>query len=144
MSFRFWQRWLVASCFFFAIVGVAVATLGDSPLFACWNAGVRTVFADGARLDSQAAGLKGFLLGPLGGTILGSYILCGFIAAGPFARREPWAWWAIVASLLCWFVLDSTISLMHGAAFNVYQINLVTLVVQGVPLMMTARAFWTR
>ena len=141
-SFIFWQRWLVVSCFSFAGIGVAVATAGDSALFGAWNAGVAEVFGNGDALDPAAAELKSFLLGPLGGTILGSYVLCGFVAAIPFARRERWAWVAITASLLSWFVLDSTISVLHGAWFNVYLINVVTLLGQGLPLAMTAPEFW--
>jgi hypothetical protein len=141
-SFVFWQRWLVASCFLFGGVGIAVAIAGDSPPFAAWNAGIREVFSNGAPLSPESTDLKSFMLGPLGGTILGSYVLCGFIAAGPFARRERWAWTAITASLLSWFVLDSAVSIAHGAYFNVYLINLVTLFGQGLPLAMTAREFW--
>ena len=140
-SFAFWQRWLVASCFLFASVGVLVAAGNGLPLFAPWNAGVDAVFAEGDVLGSEAQEVKSFLLGPLGGTILGSYVLCGFVAAGPFARREPWAWWAITGSLLSWFVLDSAVSIAHGAWFNVLQINCVTLFGQGLPLLMTRRAF---
>ena len=140
-SFVFWQRWLVAACFVFAAVGVLVALANDSFLFARWNAGVDATFAENATLGPEAAALKAFLLGPLGGTILGSYVLCGAIAAGPFARREPWAWWAITASLLAWFLLDSAVSIRHGAWFNVLQINALTLVGQGLPLVATAKVF---
>lgn len=144
LGFQFWQRWLTASCFVFASVGIAVAGFGDTPLFSMWNDGFREAFADGAELGPETARAKSFLLGPLGGTILGSYVLCGFVAAIPFARRERWAWWAISLSLVSWFVLDSTVSLLHHAYFNIYLINLVTLVGQGLPLAMTAPAFFGR
>lgn len=143
-SFRFWQRWLTISCFLFGSVGIAVALFSDSPMFSLWNASFAQVFAEGAALAPEAARTKSFLLGPLGGTILGSYVLCGFVAAVPFARRERWAWWAISLSLASWFALDSTVSVRHGACFNVYLINLVTLVGQGIPLAMTAPAFFGR
>jgi len=128
----------------FGSVGIAVALFGDSPPFSLWNAGFREVFAGGAELTPETARAKSFLLGPLGGTILGSYVLCGFVAAVPFARREPWAWWAISLSLASWFLLDSTVSVLHEAYFNVYLINLVTLVGQGLPLAMTAPTFFGR
>lgn len=141
MTFRFWQNWLTASCFLFGLVGIGVAVFPDAPMFTLWNEEFRSVFASGETLTAETENAKRFLLGPLGGTILGSYVLCGFVSAGPFGRREPWAWWAITASLLSWFVLDSTVSILHGAYFNVYLINAVTLVVQGIPLAMTARSF---
>jgi hypothetical protein len=97
--------------------------------------------ASPAELSAESTELKSFLLGPLGGTILGSYVLCAFVVAGPFKRREPWAWWAVTLSLLSWFFLDSSVSMAHGAWFNVYLINCVTLIGQGLPLMMTFRFF---
>ena len=142
MSFLFWQRWLVTSCFVFGCVGIAVAVAGESAVFEGWNGGVRDVFADGRELGPEAVEVKNFLLGPLGATILGSYVLCGFIAAGPFARQERWAWMALTTRLLTWFVLDSAVSIHSGAYFNVYLINLVTLFGQAIPLAMTAPAFF--
>ena len=45
------------------------------------------------------------------------------VVAGPLARRETWAWWAVVGSATLWFVLDTGLSLALGfvghAAFNV-------------------------
>lgn len=74
--------------------------------------------------------------------LLGSYVLCGFVAAGPFARRERWAWWALTARRPSWFLLDSAVSLSHGASSNVYRIHFLTRVGQGLPLAMTASAFF--
>ena len=140
-SFDFWQRWLVTTCFLFAGVGVVVATLNTLFVFDAWNAGIDAVFGNDGPVGPEATRVKTFLLGPLGATILGSYILCGFVAAGPFKRRESWAWWAITLSLLAWFALDSAVSIAHGAWFNVVQINCLTLIGQGLPLAMTWRAF---
>ncbi|MEL6615822.1 MAG: hypothetical protein AAFQ43_08795, partial [Bacteroidota bacterium] len=90
----------------------------------------------------EAAAFRAFVMGPLGGTIAGSYALQAFIAAVPFARRERWAWWATLVGMLVWFVTDSTLSISHGAAFNVLQINLMPLLVFGPPLAATRRAFF--
>jgi cytochrome c oxidase assembly factor CtaG len=76
--------------------------------------------------------------------IAGSYLLQAFVAAVPFARRERWAWWATLGSLALWFVVDSSLSLAHGAAFNVLLINLMPLVVFVPPLVATRRAFFER
>jgi len=143
-SFDFWQRWLVVVCFLFAGVGILLATLDSLAIFGPWNAGIDAVFAENEQIGSEARAVKSFLLGPLGGTILGMFVLCGFVAAGPFKRREPWAWWAITSSLLAWFVLDSAVSIAHGAWFNVALINCGALVAEGLPLVMTYRAFSDR
>ncbi|MCH2173732.1 hypothetical protein MK489_23390 [Myxococcota bacterium] len=143
-TFDFWQRWLVVVCIVFSGIGLLVATLNALPVFGPWNDGFDTVFAESERLGAEAQAVKSFLLGPLGGTILGFFVLSGFVAAGPFKRREPWAWWALATSLVSWFVLDSAVSIAHGAWFNVVLINCVTLLAEGLPLLMTYRAFLNR
>jgi uncharacterized membrane protein len=81
--------------------------------------------------------MRGFLMGPLGGTIAGSYLIQTFIVAVPFQRREAWAWHAILWPMLLWFCVDSAVSALHGAYFNIVQINLMPLVVFGIPLIAT-------
>ena len=76
-------------------------------------------------------------MGPLGGTIAGSYLMQAFVVAIPFKRRERWAWHAIAWSTLLWFALDSLVSAFHGAYFNIYLINLMPLVIFGIPLFAT-------
>jgi len=76
-------------------------------------------------------------MGPLGGTIAGSYLMQTFIVAVPFKRREPWAWHALLWPMLLWFCVDSIISAFHGAYFNIYLINLVPLMIFGIPLLAT-------
>ena len=139
--FRFWQRWLLAASVGFAAFGALVALAPDAPWLAFWNEAAEARFYDGPE-PAQAAAFRAFLMGPLGATMLGSYVLQAFIAAVPFARREPWAWWATLAGLLAWFGLDSALSLAHGAAFNVWMINLVPVAVFAPPLVATRRAFF--
>jgi len=56
------------------------------------------------------------------------------VIAVPFRKREAWAWHAVVWSTLLWFVVDSTMSAIAGAYFNIY---LMPLVVCGIPLAAT-------
>jgi hypothetical protein len=46
--------------------------------------------------------------------------------------------------MLLWFVVDSGMSVYHGAFFNVWMINVWTLLLVGLPLAMTRRAFRVR
>ena len=130
----------MAASAFFAAFGVVVALFPDAVVLAPWTGAVGDVFYGGAE-PAEAAAFRRFVMGPLGGTIAGSYVLQTFIAAVPFRRREPWAWWATLAGLLAWFVTDSALSLAHDAAFNVWMINLAPLAVFGPPLAMTRAAF---
>ena len=139
-AFRFWQRWLVAASVCFCAFGVGVALAPDAPLLAPWNAAVARTFYGGAE-PGGAAAFRAFVMGPLGATIAGSYLLQAFVAAVPFARRERWAWWATAGALALWFTVDSSLSLAHGAAFNVVLINLAPLAVFIPPLVATRRAF---
>jgi hypothetical protein len=50
----------------------------------------------------------------LGGVLAGWAVLLIAILAGPFTRRERWAWRAIAASLAVWFVADTAASLGSG------------------------------
>lgn len=122
MSFRLWQRWLVVASVAFAVFDVVVAVFPFAPLFAMRNAAIAEAFF-GGRWTAEGLSYHTFSSGPLGGTIAGFYVLQAFIAAVPFARAERWAWHAIVWGTLAWFVVDSAVSLWHGAAFNVYTVN---------------------
>jgi hypothetical protein len=136
MAFESWRRWILLSSMFFTLFGVVAAVAPDSALFEIWIHGVDRVFFEGT-ISPQARAMRGFLMGPLGGTIAGSYLMQTFIVAGPFKRRERWAWHALLWPMLLWFCVDSTVSALHGAYFNIYLINLVPVLVFGVPLIAT-------
>ena len=137
--FRRWHRVLVVFSAAFALLGLVVAVWPFAPLFAPRNAAIAEAFFGGAWTEAGAA-YHAFASGPLGGTMAGFYVLQTVIAAVPFSRRERWAWHAILWGTVTWFVIDSAVSLAHGAAFNVWMVNLVPLVIFGVILYATHRA----
>lgn len=141
--FEFWRRWLFGVTLFFIALGMAVALFPGSPLFSAWNQAAADLFFSGA-LPKEAAVFRSFLFGPLGGTKAGFYLLQAFIVWRPFARREKWAWHAVLWSMLLWFVVDSEVSIHHGAWFNVWMVNLVPVALIGLPLAMTFRVFYVR
>lgn len=140
MSFTFWWKWLLSFSILFVVVGIAIALFPEAAFFDHHTTQIERAFFGGA-ITEEGARLRAFLLGPLGGTIAGYFLLQVFIVWGPFQRREPWAWHAILWSLLLWFGIDSTMSIRHGAAFNVWMVNLGTLVPIGLALGMTYRYF---
>lgn len=143
MRFEFWQRWLLLASLAFALFGLLVALFPFGFPFALRNEAVAETFFQG-RWTAQTTAYHAFSAGPLGGTIAGFYVLQAFIAATAFRRRERWAWQATLWGMLVWFVIDSAVSVWHGAVFNVYLVNLVPLVVFGLPLAMTFRLFFSR
>jgi hypothetical protein len=142
-GFDFWRRWLLVVSLMFTIVGLAIAIVPDAPLLAVHTSALERVFFGGS-MPEPAAQLRRLLLGPLGGTIAGYFLLQAFVVSGPFRRREPWAWHAVLWPMLLWFVVDSGMSVYHGAFFNVWMINVWTLLLVGLPLAMTRRAFGGR
>lgn len=141
-NFHFWQKWLYYSSLFFVFVGILVALFNESIFFELWNRGAAQLFGTNGTLSSDVLSFKEFILGPLGGTISGNYMLLAFVAKYPFKRKEKWAWQAATASLLIWFLIDTSISFYHSAYFNILLINIFTLVVQGLPLIFTWKDFY--
>jgi hypothetical protein len=87
MRFEFWCHWLLwASCCFVG-VGVLVAITPHSGLFEIWISRVDDHFFAG-HIDVSARAMRAFLMGPLGATIAGSYLLQAFVVAIPFRARE--------------------------------------------------------
>ncbi|MEX0905504.1 MAG: hypothetical protein WD604_08760 [Balneolaceae bacterium] len=140
MKFNFWTKWLLFVSILYVIAGLIIAFLPDSLLFAFHTSAIEFVFFDGS-MPEDANRLRSFLFGPLGATISGYFLMQAFIVRGPFQRREPWAWHAVLWPLLIWFTIDSGMSIYHGAFFNVWMLNIWTLFLVGLPLLMTRPAF---
>jgi len=122
-------------------VGILIALLPGSILFEHHTYATANHFFNSEYLSSEAENLRKFLFAPIGGTVAGYFLLQSFIVWGPFTRKEPWAWHAITGALLLWFVIDSSMSFYHGAIYNVWMINLWTLLLVGLPLVMTYKYF---
>lgn len=122
-------------------VGLLTAFAGNSIIFEAHNAGTRAVFLEGAAWPPEVLALKNWLFGIIGGSIVGFHVLMLFIIKNSFSKKEPWAYWALWAGLLSWFVIDSGITLYYQAYHNLYIINLVALFLIGLPLLMTHSHF---
>jgi hypothetical protein len=85
--------------------------------------------------------LERLMLGILGGSIAGKWIVHAMIARGPLAEGRPWARDLTLRGLAAWFFVDSIASLALGATFNVWMINLVPVALVGVPLFLSYAAF---
>lgn len=118
----------------FAGVGVAVAFAGTGPMFAMWRTAAAGSFYGTETLPPEIAELVGLTLGILGGSIAGKWVAAWALARRYAQTGSPWMWRALVAGLLVWFAVDSGFSLGLDATFNVAMINLMPLVVFGIPL----------
>jgi len=140
-NFHFWQKWLTWANVMTIGVGILVAFAGNSIFFDLHNAGTEGVFFPETGFNPEIIQLKNWLFGIIGGTIVGFHVLMAFISENAFKRRERWAYQAMWAGMLSWFLIDSGISLYSGAVHNVVMINLVALVLIGLPLVITWRDF---
>jgi len=140
-QFAFWQKMLTYANIMAALVGLLVAFAGNSIFFALHNQYSQEVFFQGQAFSPEVLALKNWLFGIIGGTIFGFHLLMIYISEYPFKQKEKWAYQAMWAGLLSWFIIDSSISIFYGAIHNVLMINIVALILIGLPLWMTRKAF---
>ena len=140
-KFMFWQKWLTYANILTVLVGLLVAFAGNSIFFDVHNQYTKDVFFEGRAIEGNVLNFKNWLFGIIGGTIVGFHVLMIMISEHAFKNKEHWAYWALWSGLMSWFVIDSSISVYYGAIHNLVLINLIALVLIGLPLVMTRQAF---
>jgi hypothetical protein len=122
-------------------VRILVAFAGNSMFFELHNNYTKEVFFNGNEFETNILEFKNWLFGIIGGTIVGFHILMVMISENSFKKKEIWAYKAMWYGLLSWFIIDSVISTYYGAIHNVIIINIVALILIGIPLVMTRKEF---
>ena len=140
-KFKFWQKWLTYANVMTVGVGILVAFAGNSFVFEIHNDYTKEVFLNSNEFHPNILRLKNWLFGIIGGTIVGYHILMIMMSENSFKRKELWAYKAMWFGLIPWFCIDSGISIYYGAIHNVIIINLVALILIGLPLIMTRKVF---
>ena len=140
-SFNFWQRWLTYANVLTIVVGLLVAFAGNSILFELHNDHTEDIFNGGKEFQDSLLEFKNWLFGIIGATIVGFHILMVMISENSFKKREKWAYNAMWFGLLSWFLIDSAISIYYGALHNVILINIMALILIGIPLVATRKRF---
>lgn len=139
--FSFWQKWLTYANIMAIGVGFLCAFAGNSIFFDLHNTQTKEVFFAGEAFSPEVLHLKNWLFGIIGGTIVGFHTLMVFISEYAFKQKQRWAYRAMWLGMVSWFFIDSGISYYTGAIHNVILINLPAMVLIGLPLVMTRRAF---
>ena len=140
-EFMFWQKWLVWANVLTVVVGLLVAFAGNSQVFAYHNSFTSRIFFEEKIITGDTLAFKNWLFGIIGGTIVGFHVLMIFIAQNAFKNKEKWAYQAMWAGLLSWFLIDSGVSYYYGAIHNIVMINIVALTLIVIPLLMTRKEF---
>lgn len=140
-NFNFWQKCLTYANLITIGVGLLVAFAGDSIFFELHNQYTKEVFFAGQEFEPDVLIFKKWLFGIIGGTIVGFHLLMVMISENAFKKKEVWAYKAMWGGLLSWFMIDSGLSLYYGAIHNLVLINIVALILIGIPLIMTRKEF---
>ncbi len=123
-QFDFWIKYLKFISLFFAGMGVVWALLGSFDPFGIYDKAFANSFYGQDHLPEDVQKAVRFILAPFGATAAGYFILQYFIVKNALAKKEQWAWQAIMIAFVFWFVLDS---LIHGAYFNILIANIPSL-----------------
>ncbi|MCR9142562.1 MAG: hypothetical protein NXI24_09945 [bacterium] len=137
--FRFWRRYMIVLCAISILQGVGSAIAASPDPFGIYSGYLQSFFWGDAEPSPAAESFRRFIFAPLGGTLAGYFVLLLFIVVYPFQQRERWAHTAITAGILTWFFVDSSMTVYHGAWFNLYLVNLPTLALWSAPLIFTRR-----
>lgn len=123
-------RWAQWTCIVFAAVGLLLAVAGPLGPFQLWERRVDALFF-GARPQAQFGPFKAATFGILGGSIVGKWCAAWWLVHVPLRQRQRWALDGLWAGLLVWFSIDSVVSWLSGAAFNIWLVNAFPLAVMG-------------
>jgi hypothetical protein len=133
-AFDRWRRVLLAITAVFAVLALGWAVLGTFDPFGFYEGYMARWLFDTDGLPDPAKRAFAFALIPAGATTAAFFVLVHMIVRHAFPRREAWAYRAVVWAVLVWFVVDSGLSALHGAWFNIAIANVPCLLVLGVPL----------
>jgi len=137
-----WDAWLTLVAVCVAAAGFLLAAFPASgPVDALVNRYVDPAFWPNAPVPPEAAAYRAWVFGVTGSVMGGWGLLMVAVLRGPFRRREPWAWPALAVPLICWYLTDTTVSVLRGAMANAV-LNTALLLLFAVPLAATVRAFF--
>lgn len=121
-------------------MGAMWAILGSFDPFGIYDSLFAKSFFGTEKLPTDVKRATEFILGPFGATSSGYFILQFFIAKYAYAKKELWAYQAILSAFFFWFVLDTFMSWWHGAYFNIMMANIPSLMAM-LPIVFTKKYF---
>jgi hypothetical protein len=137
----FWFRWLIVANILLVLFAAALLLLPNimHPYFYLLIYGSATAPQG---FSEEAQRYIVFFGSILAAIMIGWGVSLFYLIAIPFRRGERWAWYAIAASVLFWFVVDNVFSIGTGYPNNVLQ-NIPFFLLYAAPLAATYRAFHT-
>lgn len=138
--FYFWVKYLKIVSLIFVTMGVMWAVLGSPDPFGIYEKAMAQSFYNQDELPEQVNKVFQFILAPFGMTMAGYFLLQYYIAKNAFAKRELWGYRSIINAFFFWFILDTTISAIYGAWFNIVLANIPSLIAM-LPILFTKKYF---
>ena len=137
-----WVWWIASIAVIIFLMGLLLSSLGMNNLFFAseftlftWLYGLLPPFSITNRLWWILL-TYGIISGLLG-------IFLFYIAVSPFKKIEKWAWHAIFISVMIWFTVGATISIMHLIYIDMIFYSSI-LILTLLPLLFTQKAFIIR
>ncbi|UCH47081.1 MAG: hypothetical protein JSU95_13425 [Betaproteobacteria bacterium] len=137
-----WWVWLVVASVLTMLYSLSFVLLPDISLSSTSDVYLGSPDAYQAFGDDGAAYLR-FILGVSGAISVAWMTLILLVVLVPFRRGERWAWQAVTASILIWFLFDSGHSIASGFSANAIY-NLLILILFAIPLGASYRCFQRR
>jgi hypothetical protein len=110
-----YTRWLIVVCIgviLFSVMLVFIPQLSQ-PFFNL------LIFQNVANpYAADANNYIAFVYVVLGAVMIGWMVSLLALIAIPFQRKEKWAWWAVTASVVIWYGVDTTMSVVLGFVPN--------------------------
>lgn len=137
---EFFTKWLAVASGVVIAVGLYIALLKTTPLFAPFDAMIDPVFWPAGEIGEAALQFKYFIFSLLGVFMAGWGIQLLFITLFAFRKRQRWAWWSIMVSVVLWFGIDEFFSLYYGVYHNAL-LNIPFFLMLMIPLVVTVKDF---
>ncbi|MEQ8676477.1 MAG: hypothetical protein RLP44_22065 [Aggregatilineales bacterium] len=142
-SLNFWTNVLLVMADFTIVFGLLMVFSPDFFRDLMFRIYTDFFYTEGtyATLSSADINFQAVFYGVAGGVMIGWAVSMLFIIHIPFRRGEKWAWLALDASLISWFVLDTYASIRFGMSINAL-LNVGFLILFAIPLAATYRHFF--
>lgn len=132
---KFWIRWMIVVLAGMVVMGLMIiftpfvnATLGSIYYNVYFDYDAYAVISDG---DLR---FQTFLYGVMGAVLASWSLLMLSLVIFPIRQGQKWAWYAMIASIILWFIGDGYASVVTGFPIHA-AINLSMLITLGIPLL---------
>ena len=116
--FKFCYYWLLVVNWLITFFGLGLIIITHSTLINVINKPVLEAFKLSSNVF-EAQKIINWLYCVLGATMAGWGAFIWFVLKNAFAKKETWAWFAVLISMGIWFVPDTLISAICNVYFNV-------------------------